>query len=87
MVLLSALLAFTSVFVQPITATPDTDPALVRNLTGASTQAQRIALLADSDFIFDFYNSSVGIAMGKDGHTVGANAGTVSTDYFWLIGC
>lgn len=77
MLSLKALITLAGLFVSSTTATPNTDPSLVRNLTSASTQAQRIALLSDNDFIFDFYNSSVGVATGKDGHTVGANAGTV----------
>ena len=53
---------------------------MIRNLTTAATQAQRIALLSDNDFIFDFANiipGQAGVGTGKDGHTVGANAGNM----------
>lgn len=59
---------------------PNRAPAFVQQLTGSPTHLERIKLLADSDFIFDFNAAmpgSPGVSSGKAGRTVAANAGTM----------
>ena len=58
-----------------VTANTVVTQQLVASLEEATTQVQRIALLKDSDFIFDFLNlnklasgSTPGLTTGKDGH-------------------
>lgn len=60
-----------------VSARPNTDSVLIRNVSTAVTQVQRINLLSDNDFIFDFVNipmNASGVATGRDGHSVNANA-------------
>lgn len=56
------------------------NPDFVRSIVTASTQLQRINILSDADFIFDFNNFTAGrpgLSTGKDGHTIAANANSM----------
>lgn len=80
MCLLSLLVSYACCVGVAYSAEVNRDPDFVRSIVTASTQLQRINLLADSDFIFDFNNFTTGrpgLALGKDGHTIAANAGTM----------
>jgi len=49
-------------------------PAQVGQLRDAPTAAQRLELLKDSDFVFDFLHSTTGVTTGAAGHTVFATS-------------
>ena len=49
--------------------------ALVAQLRDAPTQVDRIDLLSDTDYLFDFLNPPSGVTTGSGGHTVATSAG------------
>jgi len=53
-----------------------TQSVLETNLETAITELNRLSLLQDRQFIFDFENSTVGISSGTGGRTISANAAT-----------
>lgn len=54
-----------------------TSAQLVKALDGVATQVQRINLLKDSDFIFDFLRPAALSTIGPDGHMAAANASSM----------
>ncbi len=47
---------------------------LQTSLKTAVSELQRLSLLKDTDFVFDFVNSTTGISKGDGGHTVQASS-------------
>ena len=48
--------------------------ALVAQLRDAPTQVDRISLLNDTDYLFDFLNPPSGVTTGSGGHTVATSS-------------
>ena len=48
--------------------------ALVAKLREAPTQVDRISMLNDSDYLFDFLNPPSGVTTGSGGHTVASSS-------------
>ncbi|KIP10703.1 hypothetical protein PHLGIDRAFT_115256 [Phlebiopsis gigantea 11061_1 CR5-6] len=47
--------------------------SLVTSLKTATNEVAKVNLLQDSDYVFDFFNASTGIASGSGGHAVAAS--------------